>query len=107
MFQRHLLDRAVGDDPGVVNQHVQAPAFIRDLFHHCLDLAGLGDVALDHDWFLQIARYVFGVRFVSPRRVGHIINDALRAMFPKRLDHLRANPAGTAGDERNFAGEIE
>ena len=93
--------------PELLTSMSRPAAFILDLFHHRLDLAGLGDVAFDHDWFVQIARYLFGVRFVSSLRVGHIIDDALRATLPKRLDHLRANPARAAGDERNFAGEIE
>ena len=36
-----------------------------------------------------------------------IIHDALRAPPAERLDHFRAEPARAAGDEHDFAGEIE
>ena len=106
-FQRQLLDRAVADDPGVVDQDVEAAEFFADRFHHRLDLFRIGHVALDDQRILQFLGDGFGVRFVLAGGIGDVVHDALRAAFAERLDHLRAETARAAGHEHDFAGEIE
>ena len=107
IFQGQFLDRAVADNPGVVDQDVEAAEFVADRFHHRLDLVRIGHVALDDERIFQLRGDGVGVRFVLAGGVGDVIHDALRAALAERLDHLRAEAARAAGHEHHFAGEIE
>ena len=80
---------------------------ILDLLHHGLDLRRLCHVALDHQRLLQLIRHIHRIRLILTFRVSHVIGHALRAVFPERFDHLRANPARAAGDQHDFASEIQ
>src|SRR5206468_10544571 len=48
-FHRHLLDRAVADDSGIVHENIETAALVADLHHHRFDLLRLCHVALDHE----------------------------------------------------------
>ena len=47
------------------------------------------------------------IGLILPSRVGDVIDHALRAVCAKSLYHFCANPARAAGDQHNFASEIE
>ena len=105
--QRHLLNGAIADNPGIVYQDIESAALILYLLHHRFDLLRLRHVALDHQRFIQLLRYTESIGFVLSLRVGDIIDHALRAAGAESSNHLRANPARAACNQRNFPGEIE
>ena len=67
----------------------------------------LRHVALDYQRFIQFLRYTESIGFVLSLRVGDIIHHALRAAGAESFNHLRANSARAARNQRNFPGEIE
>ena len=75
--------------------------------HHAFDLRGLRHVALNHQWLIQFIRHIHRIGLVLPLRVGDVIDHALRALRAKSLYHFRADPARAAGDQHNFASEIQ
>ena len=77
------------------------------LLHHGRDLRWLRDVALDHQRLDQLISRIHRVGLILPLRVGDVIDHALRAVCAKSLYHFCANPARAAGDQHNFASEIE
>ena len=77
------------------------------LLHHRLDLLRLRHVALDHQRIIQFLRHILASDLFCPCGIGHVIDHALRAVFAEGLDHFRAETARAAGDEHDFAGEIE
>ena len=93
--------------PELFTRMSKPPNFVRDLFHHRLDLTRLCDVAFDHERLFQVARDVLGVRFVFSFGIADEIDHALRAARPESSNHFRANPARAAGDEHDFAGVIK
>ena len=75
---------------------------------HRFDLVRLRHVALDHQQIsYQFLCYTESIGFVLSLRVGDIIHHALRAAGAESFNHLRANTARAACNQRNFPGEIE
>ena len=77
------------------------------LLHHRFDLLRLRHVAIDYQRFIQFLRYTESIGFVLSLRVGEVIHHALSAACAESFNHLRANTARTACNQRNFPGEIE
>ncbi len=77
------------------------------LFHHRLGLLRLGHVAFDQERVLQFFRHALGISLVLSGRIDHVIHHAFRAAFAKRLDQFLADSTRAAGDEDDFAGEIQ
>ena len=105
--QRHFLDGAIADNPGIVYEDVEPAALILDLFHHRFDLQRLRHVALDHQRLFQFLCYTQSIGFVLSLRVSDIIHHALCAAGAESLNHLRTNSPRAARNQRNFPGEIE
>ena len=80
---------------------------ILDLLHHLLDLRRLCYIAINHQRILQFSGDICRVGFVLTLRVREIIDHAGRAAIVESFDHLRADAARAAGNQRNFASEIE
>jgi len=101
-FQRQVLDGAVSNDPGVIDQDVEPAEFFADRFHHCRDVIGLGDIAVDDERIFQSLSDRFRIPLVLTFCVADVIDDALRAAPAERFDHFRPQSARAAGDEDDF-----
>ena len=106
-LRRHLLNGAIADNAGIVYQDIEPAALILYLLHHHFDLLRLRHVALDYQRFIQFLRYTESIGFVLSLRIGEVIHHALSAACAESLNHLCANTARAACNQRNFPGEIE
>src|SRR6202035_3716115 len=91
----------------VIDENVQTAAFVADLHYHGFNLRGISNVAFDDKRIGQGLRDVLSIGFVLPLRIGNVIDHAFRAALSKSLDRFGPDATGTAGDEHDFAGEIE
>ena len=83
--QRHLLDGAIADNPGIVYKDIEPAALILDLLHHRFDLRRLRHVALDYQRFIEFLCYTESIGFVLALSVGDIIHHALRSAARRKL----------------------
>ena len=107
-FERHLLDRAVADDPGIVDQDVEpadvAPGFASSSPRP--DRAWLRRTRSPAVPSIPCDRIRASALF-CPCGIGDVIDHAFRAARAEGFDHFRADAARAAGDEHDFSGEIE
>jgi hypothetical protein len=105
----HLLDGAVAEDAGVVDEDVEASGRVHDALHEGLDRLVAADVGVeDVDGDVVAAQacgHLLGVAAVDAVGVVEEVDDAGGAGGGEGLDDGRPHAARAAGDENHLVGE--
>jgi len=109
-IKTHFGDGAVLDDGGVVDQNIEAAAFALDFGHHGLDFLRLRDISGDdvstvRAELIQVIRNGLGIDSGVEESGMIQYNGGTRLV--KSAGYLSADALRGAGDEGNFAGEVD
>ncbi len=106
LLERHLGDPAGGHVAGVVDQHIDRAQGVLGRGHERRGLVPAGHVALDDRDLGAGAAQLLG-ELAGLVLLAEVVDRDARARGGEGRDHLAAEAAGAAGDERDAAGEVE
>ena len=106
----HVHEHAVAEDPGVVDEDVEAAEALDRRLHHAFGAGEVGDVLAVRDRLAaerldladDVVRRPFARALAGERR-AEVVDDDLRAGARERERVLAADPAPGAGDDRDLA----
>ena len=100
--ERHLADRSVAKDPGVVDQDIEPAPFVADAIHHRLDGPGVADISNPDNGTATAQGIAFinnPLRFLGDLAAGRVrmVKHHACPSFVKRRCYCRSDSLRSAG----------